>query len=104
MLMRQLTTSLAALKESQSEAFSGLPHSEPFSEPKQFSGCTSVAEIVNAFGDGEKEPDFSKLPVISLLRCGIKELGGKPTTEELFRFLEGQIAWLLSEEGLDFEV
>lgn len=103
-LLRQLTTSLSSLKESQSESFSVLPHSDPFRESNQFSRCKSVAEILRAASNGDEEPDFSKLPLISLLRCSIKETKSKSTTEELFRFLEGQIPWLLTEEGLNFEV
>ncbi|KAF9478182.1 hypothetical protein BDN70DRAFT_860632 [Pholiota conissans] len=103
MLMSQLNTSLTSLKNSQFESFSILPHSDPFKEPKQFSTCNSVAEILKVASSKEKEPEFTKLPIISLLRCGIKELGGEPTTEELFRFLEAQIPWLLTDEGLEFE-
>ncbi|KAF8974175.1 hypothetical protein BDZ97DRAFT_1647274 [Flammula alnicola] len=102
-LLRQLTTSLSSLKESQSESFSVLPRSDPFKEPQKYSECKSVVEIIKVSREGEKEPDFSELPVISILRCGIKDLKKKPTTEELFRFLEGQIPWLLTEEGLQFE-
>ncbi|KJA29926.1 hypothetical protein HYPSUDRAFT_126070 [Hypholoma sublateritium FD-334 SS-4] len=102
-LLRQLTTSLSSLKEAQSESFSILPHSDPFKESKQFSRCKSVADILKVTSNGDEEQDFAKLPMISLLRCAIKDTKNKPTTEELFRFLEEQIPWLLTEEGLNFE-
>ena len=63
-----------------------------------------MADVLKTGTNGDEEPDFSKLPLISLLRCAIKETMGKSTTEELFRFLEVQIPWLLTEEGLNFEV
>jgi len=50
------------------------------------------------------------IPPVSLLRCGIQDYGNgkegdasKPTTEELFRYLEDQVPWLVSEEGLEYE-
>jgi len=107
--MRQLTTSLSSLKESQAESFSVLPRPNPFKEPKRFSECDTVADVLGVLG--EKDPDYSKIPPITLLRCGIEDFGkgkestdSKPTTEDLFRYLEGQLPWLLTEEGYQFEV
>jgi len=107
--MRQLTTSLSSLKESQAESFSVLPRPNPFKEPKHFSECDTVVDVLGVLG--EKVPDYSKIPPVTLLRCGIEDFGkgkestdSKPTTEDLFRYLEGQLPWLLTEEGYQFEV
>ena len=35
---------------------------------------------------------------------GKEEQNAKPSTEDLFRYLESQIPWLVSEEGLRYEV
>ena len=35
---------------------------------------------------------------------GKEEKLAKPSTEDLFRYLESQISWLVSEEGLRYEV
>ena len=106
--MRKLTTSLASLKESQAEAHSVLPRPQPYKEPAKFGECQSVADILRELG--EKDPVMEGTPPVSLLRCGIEDYRkGKegdlvnPTTEELFRYLEGQMPWLTSEEGLKYE-
>lgn len=59
----------------------------------------------------EKDLVMQDLPPVSLIRCGIQDYGkrkegdaSKPTTEELFRYLEDQVPWLVSEEGLKYEV
>lgn len=108
-LMRRLTTSLAYLKESQSESHAVLPRPQPYKEPVNFAGCHSVAEVLGKLG--EKDPLMQDIPTVSLIRCGIQDHGkgkegesAKPTTEELFRFLEAQVPWLVSEEGLKYEV
>ncbi|KAF9006508.1 hypothetical protein BDQ17DRAFT_1238847 [Cyathus striatus] len=106
-LMRKLTTSLSTLKESQAEAFSVLPRTEPYKEPSSFARCNSVSDILDEVG---KEENFNGIPEISLLRCGISDFGKckeenttLPDTEDLFRYLEGCIPWLLTEEGLKYE-
>jgi hypothetical protein len=100
------------LKDSQSESFSVLPRLDPFKEPKRYSECKSVAEVLKVLKTEEKgtDPDYSSLPFITLLRCGIADLGkgkegndSKPATEEVFRYLEGQIPWLVTDEGLEYE-
>lgn len=108
-LMRRLTTSLSFLKESQAEFHAVLPHPQPFKEPAKFAGCHSVAEVLMELG--EKDPVMQNMPPVSLIRCGIHDYGrgkegdvAKPTTEELFRYLEGQVPWLVSEDGLRYEV
>ena len=56
------------------------------------------------------DADYSSLPFTTLLRCGIADIGkgkerndSKPTTEKVFRYLEGQIPWLVTDEGLEYE-
>jgi hypothetical protein len=106
--MRRLTTSLASLKESQAESHAVLPRPQPYREPVRFSGCHSVAEVLEKLG--EKDP-VQDIPPVSLIRCGIQDYAkgregdaSKPTTEGLFQYLEGQVPWLVSEEGLKYEV
>jgi hypothetical protein len=47
---------------------------------------------------------------VTVLRCGLGDLTKNqadeklPTAEELFRYLEEKIPWLLSERGLEYEV
>ena len=108
-LLRRLTTSLAALKESQAESFSVLPRSSPFKEPSRYAQCKSVSDTVAIAGVDDSS--FSTIPPLTLLRCGITDYGkgkedryAKPSTEDLFRYLEGQIPWLVSEDGLQYEV
>jgi hypothetical protein len=107
--MRRLTTSLASLKESQTESYAVLPPPQPYKEQVRFAGCHSVAEVLEELG--EKDPVMQDIPPVSLIRCGIQDYrkgkegdAAKPTTEELFRYLEGQVPWLVSEEGLKYEV
>lgn len=102
-LLRRLTTSLAALKESQAESFSVLPRSGPFKELPHYAQCKSVSDAVAIAGE-------STIPPLTLLRCGIADYGkgkedqhAKPSTEDLFRYLESQIPWLASEDGLQSE-
>ena len=60
---------------------------------------------------GEQDPDYSQIHPVTLLRCGIQDFSqGKagpsamPTTPELFGYLEEQIPWLMTEDGVHFEV
>lgn len=108
-LLRRLTASLAALKESQAESLSVLPRSSPSNEPLRYAQCKSVSDAVAIAG--EKDSSFSTIPPLTLLRCGIVDYGkgkedqyAKPSTEDLFRYLESQIPWLVSEDGLQYEV
>ena len=100
------------MKETQSESFSVLPQPDPFKEPERYSECKSVADVLEVIKAGERGvgPDYSSFPLVTLLRCGIADLGKgeeksnpKPTTEELFRYLESQIPWLITDEGLKYE-
>ncbi|KAF8076637.1 hypothetical protein FPV67DRAFT_1664894 [Lyophyllum atratum] len=107
-LLRRLTESLASLKESQTESYRGLPRPELYKEPLEFQACHTVADMLKELG--QKDPDMHSIPPLTLIRCGLEGYGkGKddadssPTTEELFRYLEGQVPWLVSEEGLIYE-
>ena len=104
-LLRRLTVSLAAFKESQAECLSSLPRSSSFKELPRYAQCKSVSDAVAIAGEN------GSIPPITLLRCGIMDYGKgkddhlvKPSTEDLFRYLESQIPWLVSEEGLRYEV
>lgn len=108
-LLKRLTSSLATLKEQQTESYSVLPRSEPWKETRLYATCTSVDAIRNMLD--KKDPKYSDIPTVTLLRCGIHDFGkgrdgddANPTTEDLFRYLEGQIPWLASEDGLHYEV
>lgn len=107
-LLRRLTESLASLKQSQTESYAVLPPPEPFKEALQFRECHAVADVLEVLGD--KDPDMHSIPPVTLLRCGIQSFGkgkdielAQPTTEDLFQYLEGQVPWLVSEEGLKYE-
>lgn len=104
-LLRRLTVSLAAFKESQAECLSAFPRSNPFKELPCYAQCKSVSDAVAIAGEK------GSIPPLTLLRCGIMDYGkgkedqhAKPSTEDLFRYLESQIPWLVSEEGLRYEV
>ena len=108
-LLRRLTASLAALKESQAESLAILPRFNPFKELSRYAQCKSVSDVVAIAG--EKGSSVSTIPPITLLRCAITDCGegkedqyAKPSAEDLFRYLESQISWLASEEGLKYEV
>ena len=112
-LLRRLTASLEALQESQAESLSVLPRSSPFKELPCYARCESVSDVVAIAA--EKGSSFSIIPPVTLLRCGIIDYGkgkekgkekqqAKPSTEDLFRYLESQVPWLVSEEGLQYEV
>lgn len=107
--MRGLTASLASLKESQAESYAALPRPELYKEPIKFAACYSVASVLKETED--KTSEMQEMPPITLIRCGIADFNigkegdlAKPTTEELFQYLEGQIPWLVSEDGLKYEV
>lgn len=106
--MRRFTTSLSSFKEGQAESWSVLPKADPWREPLEYSNCSSVDDIKGCFSG--QEAQYDKVSPVTLLRCGLKELdqgqdqGQKPTSEELFRYLEEKIPWLTSIEGLKYEV
>ncbi|PPQ63409.1 hypothetical protein CVT24_004919 [Panaeolus cyanescens] len=107
-LLRKFTTSLASLKESQTESFAVLPKSDPYREPEECTAATSLEELVKLAG--EKDSDFAKLPPQTVLRCAITSYGkaktgdeAVPTTQDLFRYMEGSVTWLLTDEGLEYE-
>ncbi|KAF5387839.1 hypothetical protein D9615_000605 [Tricholomella constricta] len=107
-LLRRLNESLTSLKESQKESYSVLPRPEPFKEPARYQACHSVVDMLKEIGD--KAADMENIPPVTLIRCGLESFGegkegdlSKPTTEELFQYLEGQVPWLASEDGLKYE-
>ncbi|KAF8640033.1 hypothetical protein AX17_001275 [Amanita inopinata Kibby_2008] len=107
LLLQRLTSSLAAFKESQAESYSVLPRQLPYREPTKYSHCQTLGEIMELLD--ETQPNHQEIPAVTLLRVGIAELDREkegesaPTTEELFRYLENKISWLLSEEGAKYE-
>ncbi|KAF9452422.1 hypothetical protein P691DRAFT_756349 [Macrolepiota fuliginosa MF-IS2] len=106
-LMRRFTTSLSSFKESQAETWSTLPRAHAWREPIEFSNCSSIDEMTGVFG--EKEVQYDKVSPVTVLRCGLADFiegqdsEEKPTTEELFRYLEERIPWLLSDDGAKYE-
>ncbi|KAG6903422.1 hypothetical protein C0995_005445 [Termitomyces sp. Mi166 len=107
-LLRKLNESLASLKKSQTEVNSVLPSPDPSQEVPNFQACHTIADILGLLDD--KDPDMHSIPPITLLRCSLRGFGkgkegeaSQPTTEELFRYMEGQIPWLVSQEGQKYE-
>ncbi|PFH51399.1 hypothetical protein AMATHDRAFT_3060 [Amanita thiersii Skay4041] len=106
-LLQKFTSSLSSFKEAQAESYSLLPRVSPYREPKEYGVCQTVADILRLLD--EKQPDYTTIPPITLLRIGISGLRHRreddvaPTTEELFRYLEEKIPWLVTEDGLSFE-
>ena len=108
-LLRNLTTSLASLKEAQAENLTILPKTDKFKEPSHFSACHSLKAVLKEVEERNLEiPDIH--PMI-LLRCGIEEFAvgkegdlAKATTEDLFRLMESHVTWLLTDEGVQYEV
>ncbi|KAJ6539622.1 hypothetical protein B0H19DRAFT_1179855 [Mycena capillaripes] len=105
-LIRKLNASLAALRESQSEAAAVLPKPEPHKEPPAFAACLSIDALLERAKTQNIE--ISGVSEISLLRCAISDFrkgsdSRNPRTEEVFQVLEGKIPWLVSEEGAPFE-
>ncbi|KAH0587834.1 hypothetical protein H2248_006591 [Termitomyces sp. 'cryptogamus'] len=107
-LLRKLNESLASLRKSQIETNSVLPLPDPSQEAPNFQACHRIADILKLLDP--KDPDVHSIPPITLLRCSLQGFSkgkesemSQPTTEELFRYMEGQIPWLVSEEGLRYE-
>ncbi|TFK28859.1 hypothetical protein FA15DRAFT_678250 [Coprinopsis marcescibilis] len=107
-LMRRLTASLLSLKESQSESLAALPRSDPYHELAPFAQARSLSQTLKVLD--KEEPDYSRVPPVTLLRCAIADLSkgksgdeARPTTEDVFLLLEGQIPWLASVEGYEFK-
>ncbi|KAG6842033.1 hypothetical protein C0991_003559 [Blastosporella zonata] len=108
-LLGRLNESLESLKKSQTEAYSVLPSPDPSREEPKFQACHTIADILRIVGN--KEIDLQSIPPITLIRCSVEGFGkgkeseaSQPTTEDLFRYMEGQIPWLVSEEGQKYEV
>lgn len=103
-LLQKFTSSLSAVKESQSESYSVLPHSEPYREPTAYSNCRSISEVLKLLD--ENEPEYATIPPVALLRLSITNEQNltPPTTEDVFRYMEDKIPWLVSQDGRAFEV
>jgi len=75
-----------------------------------------VALVGDVQSEKEKQDvenlDVESVPPVTLLRCAIADLtkgnqaesADKPTTEDVFRYLEGKIPWLITEAGFQYEV
>ncbi|KAG6830318.1 hypothetical protein H0H92_001253 [Tricholoma furcatifolium] len=106
-LLGRLNESLASLKQANRELYSTLPSADPSGESPTFQACHTIPDILRSLG---KDPDMATIPTITLLRCALENFGkgkegdiSKPTTEDLFLYLEGQIPWLVTEEGQKYE-
>ncbi|KAF9054935.1 hypothetical protein BDZ89DRAFT_937963 [Hymenopellis radicata] len=107
-LLRNLTASLATLKEAQAENLTILPKANKFSEPSYFASCSSLKALLKEAE--ERSIAVADIHPMTLLRCGIQEFAvgkegdeAKVTTEDLFRLMESHVTWLLSEEGVQYE-
>ncbi|KAL1723438.1 hypothetical protein EV715DRAFT_286306 [Schizophyllum commune] len=115
-LMDKFTASLKSTKDSLTENLKYLPRPDPNTEPAKWRECHTVKA---ALQQAEAETvEVGEVPTVTLLRCALEELKGRerkegeqkekekdkegtlPTTEDVFRVLEGRIPWLLTEEGL----
>jgi len=105
-LMRRLATSLSTFKETRAEVWSVLPKADPWREPLPYSKCSCIDDVTTSFGEQEVKLDV--VPLVTTLRCGLADFTKrekiKPTTEELFHYLEEKVPWLLCPDGLKYEV
>ncbi|KAL1735924.1 hypothetical protein EV714DRAFT_279939 [Schizophyllum commune] len=111
-LMDKFKTSLKSTKDALTEDLKDLPRPDPNTEPVKWRDCHTVKAALQQ-AEAEKV-EVGEIPAVTLLRCALEELKGRekkegetkekegapPTTEDVFRVLEGRIPWLLSEEGL----
>ncbi|KAL1680788.1 hypothetical protein EV122DRAFT_207266 [Schizophyllum commune] len=113
-LMDKFKTSLKSTKDTLTEDLKDLPRPDPNTEPVRWRDCHTVKAALQQ-AEAEKVA-VGGIPTVTLLRCALEELKGRektegeakekekegvlPTTEDVFRVLEGRIPWLLSEEGL----
>lgn len=100
-LLAKLTSSLEALKASQTETFSVLPRPPSYRLPPKYKDCQSLDDIVAV------SEDSHDLPHIPLLQYAIAELSSqkaKPTAEAIFQLLESKLPWIQAEEDAKFEV
>ncbi len=104
-----MTASLSTLKEAQAENLTVLPKANKFSEPSYFVSCRSLKALLKEAE--ERSLAVADIHPMTLLRCGIQEFAVgkegdqvKVTTEDLFRLMESHVTWLLTEEGVQYEV
>lgn len=104
-----MNTSLASLKDTQTECYASLPRPDINREPSAFASCHSLVDVLK---EAEvRKVEIPYLPHLTLLRCAWEDFRklpdcaeSNPRTEELFQVMESRIPWLVSEEGIAFEV
>ena len=91
------------------ESLADLPRHDAFFEAEEYAAMLSLGQVLKKLGD--KEPDYTTIPPVTLLRCAIADFTkGKsgddlqPTTEDVFLLLEGRIPWLATDLALKFKV
>ncbi|KAL1660135.1 hypothetical protein GGF50DRAFT_63797 [Schizophyllum commune] len=113
-LMDKFHASLKSTKDTLTEDLKDVPRPDPNTEPVKWRDCHTVKAALQQ-AEAEKV-EVGETPTVTLLRCALEELKGRekkegeakekekegalPTTEDVFRVLEGRIPWLLSEDGL----
>lgn len=100
-LLGKLTESAAALKATQTEAFSLFPSPQLFKEDTKYEACHTLDEIATA------SEDKKDIPELSLLRCAIEDLMSQnktSSTEAIFQSLEAKFTWLIADENAKYEV
>ncbi|KAL1686942.1 hypothetical protein GGG16DRAFT_63301 [Schizophyllum commune] len=113
-LMDKFHASLKSTKDTLTEDLKDVPRPDPNTEPVKWRDCHTVKAALQQ-AEAEKV-EVGEIPTVTLLRCALEELKGRekkegeakekekegalPTTEDVFRVLEGRIPWLLSEDGL----
>ncbi|KZP20165.1 hypothetical protein FIBSPDRAFT_919935 [Athelia psychrophila] len=96
-LLSRLTTSIQALKDTQSETFAILPKPQPFQENVVYKNCHNLEQILAAGGETPQD-----VPPFSVLRCALEEFEAQDTeasTEALFEMMASKLPWLQSEDG-----
>lgn len=104
-MLTKLNQSLSALKDKHTEDLAELPRRNPWEEPEEFAGLQSIQEVSQQL----ENPNMTHIvPPTTLLRCALADFSRDhelpPTTHELFQLMEVQIPWLVTEEGLQYEV
>ncbi|KAF7975120.1 hypothetical protein HWV62_10413 [Athelia sp. TMB] len=99
-LLSRLTTSIHALKDTQSETFTILPKPRPFQENAEYKECHTLEQVIAAGGETPQD-----VPSFSILRCALEEFDAQnkeASTEELFALMTAKLPWLQSEEGAKY--
>lgn len=108
-LLQKLNASLQSFKETQTQCYAPLPRPVPHKEHSTFASCHGLLDVLKE--SETQNLQVNQLPQITLLRCAWEDFralpgcaDSNPRTEELFQVLESRIPWLVSDEGLAFEV